>query len=755
VLLPGLEPFEPADLPPYLATRTWIDLREGPDSERGLRILTHAILGLPAGSGKPLELPDAPCPYRGLEVFGEEDARFYFGREAYVQRLLEKLKQARFVAVVGPSGSGKSSLVRAGLLPRLRAGGGRWRILVVRPGGDPLAALAGGLLGLVPGVAPRRTADELAADERALHVTTAAALADDPAGIRVLVLVDQCEELFTLCRDDEARAAFLHNLHYAAMVPGGRTTVVLTLRADFYVRLVQFPAVAQLVQSHQMLVGGWRNTNYDRWSRNLRGRSGSTSSPVSSRRSSPTRFANPGRCRCSSTPCSRPGTAVMETRSRSRATARPVGCNVASPTAPRRSTPTSGRSARMRLTQPGEGTEDTRRQASLQEVLTGGDGEMVSEVVHRFVDARLLTTNADETTGEQSVEVSHEALIRGWPRLGTRRRARTRLGRGGPPRSSSFLLGGVVIGWMSGGAATPEFSLLVSFAVLLVAGWVRVEVAWSVAEAVRGHYDWRYADRLVARATAHGLRVLAVLSSAPVWARPAGTSQHGAPLDAREFARFTRDAVARYVPQGVHTWEIWNEPNTSDFWEPAPDAARYSVLLSLSAAAVHNVDPGALVLSGGLTPGSTLAGHRIAPLAFLRALYDNAAMSNVGAVAIHPYTFPEDPTAPNTALTRLPLVRDLMVERGDVDKKVWLTEFGAPTGTGDGAVPEAAQATMLLAGFRRALAWDWVGGIFIYQLRDEGTDPADLEQNFGLLRHDYSPKPAWSALQVAIRRPTS
>ena len=256
VLLPGLEPFEPADLPPYLATRTWIDLREGPDSERGLRALTHAVLGLPPGSGMPVEQPDAPCPYRGLEAFGEEDARFYFGRESSVQRLLEKLKQARFVAVVGPSGSGKSSLVRAGLLPRLRAGGERWRILVVRPGGDPLAALAGGLLGLVPGVAPGRTVDELAADERALHVTTAAALADDPAGVRVLVLVDQCEELFTLCRDDAARAAFLRNLHYAAMIPGGRTTVVLTLRADFYARLVQFPAVAQLVQSHQMLVGG-------------------------------------------------------------------------------------------------------------------------------------------------------------------------------------------------------------------------------------------------------------------------------------------------------------------------------------------------------------------------------------------------------------------------------------------------------------------------------------------------------------------
>ncbi|MEA3214010.1 MAG: polysaccharide biosynthesis protein PslG [Acidimicrobiia bacterium] len=287
------------------------------------------------------------------------------------------------------------------------------------------------------------------------------------------------------------------------------------------------------------------------------------------------------------------------------------------------------------------------------------------------------------------------------------------------------------------------------------AKWVRVDVDWSIAEAVRGRYNWWYADRIITRATVHGLQVLAVLSNTPEWARPTGTSSHGAPLDVQEFVRFTQEAVGRYAGRGVHTWEIWNEPNTSDFWEPTPDPVKYSVLLRLSAAAVHRVDPHALVLSGGLTPGSTTTkGSRIAPLAFVRALYDNSAMADVGAVAIHPYTFPENPAAPSTAFARLPLIRDLMVERGDRDKKVWLTEFGAPTGTAPGSVTEAGQAGILEEGYLRALRWDWVGGIFLYQLRDAGPDQADLEENFGLLRHDYSAKPAWFALRAATGRST-
>jgi hypothetical protein len=121
VLLPGApEPFDATTLPPFLSTHTWVDLRRGVDAPRALQYLVNAVKGLPLGPETPLETRSDVCPYRGLHAFDEEHAEFFFGREADVQRLVEKLKTTRFLAVVGASGSGKSSLVRAGLIPALR-----------------------------------------------------------------------------------------------------------------------------------------------------------------------------------------------------------------------------------------------------------------------------------------------------------------------------------------------------------------------------------------------------------------------------------------------------------------------------------------------------------------------------------------------------------------------------------------------------------------------------------------------------------
>ena len=123
VLLPGLaEPFDPSALPPFLATRTWVDFREGWDEPRRFQGLVNAVRGVPLGPAQPAGRADDRPPYRGLEAFDEEHADVFFGREGDVQRLLEKLKASRFLAVLGPSGSGKSSLVRAGLVPALRRG---------------------------------------------------------------------------------------------------------------------------------------------------------------------------------------------------------------------------------------------------------------------------------------------------------------------------------------------------------------------------------------------------------------------------------------------------------------------------------------------------------------------------------------------------------------------------------------------------------------------------------------------------------
>src|SRR5262245_20716471 len=118
VLLPGLpEPFDASTLPPFLRMRSWVDLRAGYESARADQDLVNAIKGVPSGPPRPPvdpnDVPDV-CPYRGLQGFDEEHADFFFGRDGDVQQLVETLKSTRFLAVLGPSGSGKSSVVRAG-----------------------------------------------------------------------------------------------------------------------------------------------------------------------------------------------------------------------------------------------------------------------------------------------------------------------------------------------------------------------------------------------------------------------------------------------------------------------------------------------------------------------------------------------------------------------------------------------------------------------------------------------------------------
>ncbi|SDC76950.1 WD40 repeat [Geodermatophilus telluris] len=428
VLLPGLDPFDPATLPPFLATRTWVDLRGGPDSQRGLRELVDAVRGIPFGGTPRVGADPATCPYRGLDVFEEEHARFYFGREGHVQRLVERLRHERFVAVVGPSGSGKSSLVRAGLLPRVRAGAvpgsETWWVRVLRPGAHPVAALAGPVQELTPASGLQRASDGLGDDDRTLHLAVTAGLADSPPGRRALLVVDQCEELFTLCRDERQRSRFLQNLHYAAAVPGGRTAVVMTLRADFYPRLAAHPGFAQLVQSHQVLVGAMSEEELRQVVEE------------------PARVAGldvePGLVDTILADVVRePGSlplleyALLETWRRRHGGLLGLagyrdtggvrrGLGERAEALHAELTPEGQEVARqlfLRLTQPGEGTEDTRRRISVRELSQEPGADLVEEVVGRFVDARLLSSDADDPDGERSLEVSHEALIRGWPRL--------------------------------------------------------------------------------------------------------------------------------------------------------------------------------------------------------------------------------------------------------------------------------------------------------------------------------------------------
>jgi hypothetical protein len=283
------------------------------------------------------------------------------------------------------------------------------------------------------------------------------------------------------------------------------------------------------------------------------------------------------------------------------------------------------------------------------------------------------------------------------------------------------------------------------------ATWIRVDFDWSAIESQRGQFNWAYPDRVVQEASARRMNVVAILDYTPAWARPKGTTSHTPPHQVSDYARFANAAVARYAPLGVRSWEIWNEPNASEFWQPRPDPDRYGELFRAAAGAIRAADPGAIVLTGGLTRGDGAVGAAtISQTAYLERLYANGAAQLATAVAVHPYSFPWLPTQHPPALVGgfhdLPTIHSLMARRGDAGKKIWITEFGAATGTVPGAMSTTDQAKTIVQARRQVQYWDWAGPLIFYELRDAGTDRGDLQQNFGLVRRDLTLKPAAQAL---------
>lgn len=201
-----------------------------------------------------------PNPYKGIRAFNEADAPDFFGRAALVERLLERLAEegasARFLAVVGPSGSGKSSVVRAGLLPALRQGrlpgSEHWVMATCVPGVYPLEEIEAALL-RVAGNPPPSLLEQLLADTRGLARAVRRVLPDDDR-VELVLVIDQFEELFTLVTDEQLRAHVLASLVTAMDGPRPRLRVVITLRADFYDRPLLYEAFGELVRRRTEVV---------------------------------------------------------------------------------------------------------------------------------------------------------------------------------------------------------------------------------------------------------------------------------------------------------------------------------------------------------------------------------------------------------------------------------------------------------------------------------------------------------------------
>ncbi|WP_328285639.1 nSTAND1 domain-containing NTPase [Streptomyces sp. GQFP] len=347
---------------------------------------------------------DAVPPYRGLARFEPDDSALFFGRDKSVGELLELVREHRFAAVFGPSGSGKSSLLRAGLIPALREMSGSERPAVIRV--------------LAPGERPADTHQK--------------ALVAQNGDLDTWVIVDQFEELFTLCRDRAERDRFL-DLLLAAREPESRLRVVVAVRGDFYGHCAGHRELAEAVSRANLLVGPMGR---DELREVITGPA--TAVGLNVERALTARIIDEVTDRPGALPML--SHALLETWRRRRARTLTVAAyeeaggvsgaiaasgeqaygdlSVAQAPAARR--------ILLRLIAPGDGTADTRRPAERAELETGPDD---AAVVERLAAARLITLSED------TVELAHEALITGWPRLAEwieqdreRLRAQRRLG---------------------------------------------------------------------------------------------------------------------------------------------------------------------------------------------------------------------------------------------------------------------------------------------------------------------------------------
>jgi DNA-binding SARP family transcriptional activator/WD40 repeat protein len=338
------------------------------------------------------------CPYKGLARYETSDAAFYFGREQVVSDAVGRLVGGRFLVLVGASGSGKSSILRAGVLHALESGAipgsDRWSYAVMRPGDHPINALASAL----DAPAPHEPADPWNATRRVL-------------------VVDQFEETFTACEDEAERTAFLDAMTEAALHPEGEITIVLAMRADYYGRCAEHDALASLVAGNQILVGPMKTEELRRAIElpaeraGLRVEARLTDSLVEHT------VNQPGGLPLLST-------ALLELWTRRQDQTLHLDDYL-------RSGGVEGAVARMaerafggldsneqaaakrilvRLAGSGDGTEVVGRAAPLSEFDLERDAD-ASRAMAALTEARLITI------AEGTVEVAHEALLRDWPRL--------------------------------------------------------------------------------------------------------------------------------------------------------------------------------------------------------------------------------------------------------------------------------------------------------------------------------------------------
>lgn len=354
-------------------------------------------------------------PYVGLASFQPHDADRFFGREHLVEELTHQVNERRFTAVFGPSGSGKSSLLRAGLIPALSADHADWPVVLLTPGEHPLAECAAHLARLLHTPASTVLAD-LTADPHHLHLAIRQALIEHPKTVDLLLVVDQFEEVFALCPDTSERRQFIAALLAAAQASTSRTRVVLGVRTDFYGNCAHHPDLVEALRDGQTLVGPMHAEELRAAITRPAARAG-----LSVEATLVATIITEMLGRAGALPLM--SHCLVETWRRRRGTTLSLAGYHASggidsavaQTAERTYTALTtdqqhaARDLMLRLTRLGDNTEDTRRRIPTNEL--DHDDPAVAHTLDAFTRARLLTV------GENTIEIAHEALIHAWPRL--------------------------------------------------------------------------------------------------------------------------------------------------------------------------------------------------------------------------------------------------------------------------------------------------------------------------------------------------
>jgi WD40 repeat protein/serine/threonine protein kinase len=372
---------------------------------------------------------DARNPYKGLRSFDEADAHDFYGREAFVERLLERWRRpgsrSRFLAVVGPSGSGKSSAVRAGFLPALRRGGiegsETWFITELVPGRHPMEELEAALLR----IAARPPAGLLQVLESGPRGLLQAVDRVVPDGSELVLVVDQFEEAFTLTEDESERALLLESLRVAAADPASRARIVATLRADFYDRPLNYPRFGPLLGANTEVMTPLAPDELEQAIVRPAGLVGQRVEPALVAQVASDVADQPGALPLVQYALTElferrdDGTLTLDTYRDIGGVGGALGARGEQLYAAR--DPVGREAVRqlfLRLVTLGEGAADTRRRVPLSELSCI---EVVPEAMESALDAfgrhRLLTFDRDPSTREPTVEVAHEALLRSWTRL--------------------------------------------------------------------------------------------------------------------------------------------------------------------------------------------------------------------------------------------------------------------------------------------------------------------------------------------------